>query len=145
METISALGLDVGNKRIGVAGCDGTGLIATGLVTIERTSFSRDIEQLGELVKQRQVQILVVGLPYTMEGKLSSQARKIRKFAHKLSVNLGLPIEYVDERLTSFAAEELLKEQKLSPSRNKNLIDRKAAAIILQQWLDNRRCTATSN
>ena len=145
METISALGLDVGNKRIGVAGCDGTGLIATGLFTIERTSFSRDVEQLGELVKQRQVQILVVGLPYTMEGKLGSQARKVQKFAHKLSVNLGLPIEYVDERLTSFAAEELLKEQKLSPSRNKDLIDRKAAAIILQQWLDNRRCSGSSD
>jgi len=139
MERISALGLDVGSKRIGVAGCDGTGLIATGLTTIKRTSFARDVEQLRELVEQRQVQLLVVGLPYTMEGDLGSQARKVQKFARRLSKNLELPIEYVDERLTSFAAEELLKAQNYSPSRNKALIDRKAAAIILQQWLDNRR------
>ncbi|NER20020.1 MAG: Holliday junction resolvase RuvX [Symploca sp. SIO1B1] len=139
MERISALGLDVGSKRIGVAGCDGTGLIATGLTTIKRTSFVRDVEQLRELVEQRQAQLLVVGLPYTMEGDLGSQARKVQKFARRLSKNLELPIEYVDERLTSFAAEELLKAQNYSPSRNKALIDRKAAAIILQQWLDNRR------
>ena len=139
IERISALGLDVGNKRIGVAGCDGTGLIATGLTTIKRTSFARDVEQLRELVEQRQAQLLVVGLPYTMEGNLGSQAHKVQKFARRLSKNLGLPIEYVDERLTSFAAEELLKAQNYSPSRNKALIDRKAAAIILQQWLDNRR------
>ncbi|NET62541.1 MAG: Holliday junction resolvase RuvX [Symploca sp. SIO2E6] len=138
IEKISVLGLDVGNKRIGVAGCDGTGLIATGLTTIKRTSFVRDVEQLRELVEEREVQLLVVGLPYTMEGDLGSQARKIQKFARKLSTNLGLPIEYVDERLTSFAAEELLKAENCSPSRNKALIDRKAAAIILQQWLDQR-------
>lgn len=141
MERISALGLDVGSKRIGVAGCDGTGLIATGLTTIERTSFNQDVTQLRELVEQRQVQVLVIGLPYSMDGTLGFQARKVQNFANRLAVALQLPVEYVDERLTSFEAEELLKAEKRSPSRHKSLIDRKAAALILQRWLDSRRRT----
>jgi putative Holliday junction resolvase len=139
MPKISALGLDVGTKRIGVAGCDGTGLIAFGLTTIERTSFNRDVAQLQELVEQRQVQVLVVGLPYSMDGTLGFQGRKFQKLAIRLGKALQLPVEYVDERLTSFEAEELLKAEKRSPSRHKDLIDRKAAAIILQTWLDARR------
>jgi putative holliday junction resolvase len=139
MEKISALGLDVGSKRIGVAGCDGTGLIATGLTTIERTSFDRDVQQLRELVEQRQAQLLVVGMPYSLDGTIGFQAKQVKKFAERLAKALQLPVEYVDERLTSLEAEELIKAQKRSPSRNKSLIDRKAAAIILQQWLDIRR------
>lgn len=136
---ISALGLDVGRKRIGVAGCDGTGLIATGLTTIERTAFQQDLAQLGQLVQLRQVQVLVVGLPYSMNGTLGFQAREVQKLARRLSSALHLPLEYVDERLTSFQAEQLIRAQGLSPSRHKALIDRKAAALILQQWLDQRR------
>ncbi|GAB4196991.1 MAG: Holliday junction resolvase RuvX [Coleofasciculaceae cyanobacterium] len=139
MERISALGLDVGSKRIGVAGCDGTGLIATGLTTIERTSFDSDVQQLRELVEQRQAQLLVVGMPYSLDGTIGFQAKQVKKFAERLAKALQLPVEYVDERLTSLEAEELIKAQKRSPSRNKSLIDRKAAAIILQQWLDIRR------
>ncbi len=136
---ISALGLDIGQKRIGVAGCDGTGLIATGIATVERSSFSQDVEQFRQVVQEREVQILVVGLPYTLNGTLGFQARQIQKYAHRLSTALGLPVEYVDERLTSFQAEQLLQAENKSPSKHKALIDRKAAAIILQQWLDIRR------
>ena len=139
MEKISALGLDVGSKRIGVAGCDGLGLMATGLTTIERTSFDRDVQQLRESVEQREVQLLVVGLPYASDGTLGLQARQIQKFAKRLAKALQLPVEYIDERLTSVEAEELIKAENRLLSRNKGLIDRKAAAIILQQWLDNRR------
>jgi putative Holliday junction resolvase len=145
MQKISALGLDVGTKRIGVAGCDGTGLIATGLTTIERTSFDRDVAQLKDLVEQRQAQVLVVGLPYSMNGTVGFQARKVQKFASRLAAALQLPVEYVDERLTSLEAEELIKAEKRSPSRDKGLIDRKAAAIILQQWLDARRSAVARN
>lgn len=136
---ISALGLDVGRKRIGVAGCDGTGLLATGLTTIERRSFQQDVEQIQHWVNQRQVQILVIGLPYNMDGSLGFQAKQVQKFANRLSQTLQLPVEYVDERLTSVQAEELLQAENRAPSRHKALIDRKAAAIILQQWLDDRR------
>lgn len=139
MERVAALGLDVGRKRIGVAGCDGTGLIATGLVTIERKSFGQTVEQLREIVHDRDVNILIVGLPYSLDGSIGFQARHVQKFTENLSKALVLPFEYVDERLTSFQAEQMLQAQNIAPSRNKGLIDRKAAAIILQQWLDQRR------
>jgi putative Holliday junction resolvase len=138
---ISALGLDIGKRRIGVAGCDGTGLIATGLTTIERQSFLADVERLREIVNQRQAQVLVVGLPYTMDGQLGFQARQVQKVATRLGKGLQLPIEYVDERLTSFQAEQLIYAERRSPSRHKSLVDRKAAAIILQRWLDIRRAS----
>ncbi|HBE20888.1 MAG TPA: Holliday junction resolvase RuvX [Cyanobacteria bacterium UBA11149] len=153
MERISALGLDVGRKRIGVAGCDGTGLIATGLVTIERTSFDEDLSQLRKLVAEREVQILVVGLPYSMDGTLGFQARQVQKFARRLGFALQLPVEYTDERLTSVEAEELIRAEARSrsghfvpsQSHHKSLIDRKAAAIILQRWLDDRKSQKPQN
>jgi putative holliday junction resolvase len=135
---IAALGLDVGNKRIGVAGCDGLGLIATGITTIWRSSFPADIDRLNEIILDRQVEILILGLPYTMDGKLGSQARQVQKFARRVAAAIELPIEYVDERLTSYAAEEMMKAAKISVSQNKATIDRIAAAVILQQWLDAR-------
>ncbi|ACK65980.1 Holliday junction resolvase YqgF [Rippkaea orientalis PCC 8801] len=139
MERISALGLDIGKKRIGVAGCDGTGLIATGLTTIERTSFQSDVEQLHQWVKEREAQILVVGLPYSMDGSLGFQAKQVQKFTRRISHVLQLPVEYVDERLTSVEAEAQLKSQKRFSTWDKGAIDRQAATIILQQWLDSRR------
>lgn len=135
---ISALSLDVGKKRIGVAGCDGTGLIATGITTIERRSFMQDVALLQQIATERQVNVLVVGLPYSMDGSLGFQARYVQKYAQKLAQALQLPLEYVDERLTSFQAEQMLIAENVSPSQNKGLIDRKAAALILQQWLDTR-------
>jgi putative Holliday junction resolvase len=95
--------------------------------------------QFQALVESRQVQRLVVGLPYSMDGTLGSQARRVQKYAKRLAKALNLPLEYMDERLTSFAAEQMMIGQNVSPSRNKALIDRKAAALILQQWLDQRR------
>lgn len=142
---ISALGLDVGRKRIGIAGCDRTGLIATGITTLERTSFEQDVAHIRNLVHERQVQLLVVGLPYSMDGSLGFQARQVQKFAARLAKSLQLPLEYVDERLTSFQAEQLLIAEHRSPSRHKGLIDRKAAAIILQQWLDSQRAMIQSS
>ena len=138
-QRVCALGLDVGTKRVGVAGCDGTGLIATGLTTIKRRSWLEDIKQLQEIVEEREVKVLVVGLPYTMEGKIGFQAKQVQRFAQKVSEALQLPIEYVDERLTSHEAETQLKARKRFSSYDKGLIDRQAAAIILQQWLDMRR------
>lgn len=139
---VSALGLDIGRKRIGIAGCDGTGLIATGLMTLERRSLRQDIDRLRQLVQQRQVSVLVVGLPYMLDGTFGSQAKQVQRLAGRFSSALELPIEYVDERLTSFEAEQQMLAAHQSPSRDKSAIDRRAAAIILQQWLDNRRAEA---
>ncbi|PZO59284.1 MAG: Holliday junction resolvase RuvX [Phormidesmis priestleyi] len=155
---VSALGLDLGAKRIGVAGCDRTGLIATGLTTLHRTSFDSILVPLRQLINERSVDILVVGLPYTMDGQIGTQAKKIQKLARRLSVTLDLPVEFVDERLTSFAAEQLLQaadpaaisksdrhRRRHQPNNKSGIIDRKAAAIILQQWLDDRPTLAASN
>ena len=139
MKRVAALGLDVGRKRMGVAGCDGTGLIATGLTTIYRTSFREDIKQLQAIITEREVETLVIGLPYTLDGTIGSQAKQVQKFAEQISHILQLPIEYVDERLTSVEAEARLKANKKFSSRNKGAIDKQAATIILQQWLDMRR------
>ncbi len=139
MKRVAALGLDVGKKRIGVAGCDGTGLIATGLTTINRTSWAEDVRQLKDIIQQREVEILVIGLPYNLDGTIGFQAKQVQKFASRISQSLQMPIAYVDERLTSVEAESQLKAQKKFSSRNKGAIDRRAAVIILQQWLDMRR------
>ncbi|MEL6137795.1 MAG: Holliday junction resolvase RuvX [Cyanobacteria bacterium J06626_23] len=136
---VSALGLDVGRRRIGVAGCDRTGLIATGLTTLEGQSFDQVVQQLRALVQERQVTQLVVGLPYTLSGELGTQAKRVQKFTRRLATALQLPVDYVDERLTSYQAEQMLLAERRAPSRNRALIDRKAAAIILQQWLDQAR------
>ncbi|MEB3269436.1 MAG: Holliday junction resolvase RuvX [Leptolyngbya sp.] len=135
---VAALGLDIGRKRIGVAGCDRLGLLATELTTLEGLSFAGVVDALQNLVQARQVQVLVVGLPYAMDGTLGRQAQKVQSFAQRLSAALSLPVEYVDERLTSYQAEQMLWSAGKSPVHHKALVDQKAAAIILQQWLDQR-------
>ena len=74
---VAALGLDVGSKRIGVAGCDGLGLMATGITTIWRSSLAADLDCLNQMIAERDVEILVIGLPYTMDGKIGSQAKQV--------------------------------------------------------------------
>jgi len=134
-----ALGLDVGRKRIGVAGCDRTGLIAHGITTILRQSWEYDMNQLQALVNERQVDTLVVGLPYNMDGSIGYQAKQVQKFAWGASKHLAIALEFVDERLTSFEAEQMMMQARISPRDHKAMIDRKAAALILQQWLEEKR------
>ena len=139
MKKISALGLDVGKKRLGIAGCDGTGLIATGITTIYRTSFTEDLKKLQAIIEEREATILVIGLPYSLDGTIGFQAKQTQKFGKKLQRILQLPIEYIDERLTSIEAIAQLKAQKRFSTRDKGAVDRQAATIILQQWLDMRQ------
>lgn len=115
-EEISALGLDIGRRRIGVAGCDRTGLIATGLTTIYRQSFAQVADTLGKLVQERQVKVLVVGLPLSLDGSEGAQARQVRRLAEGLSKALEIPVVYVDERFTSLEAEDLIRQQGDPPS-----------------------------
>jgi putative holliday junction resolvase len=135
---ISALGLDLGRKRIGVAGCDRLGWFATGLTTIHRTGFDRDIAQLQDIVRERDVTLLVIGLPYSMDGSLGPQAKYTQKLGERIGAALNLPIEFVDERFSSQEAEGMMHAEHLRPSQQKALVDRKAACIILQQWLNQR-------
>ena len=135
----AALGLDVGRKRIGVAGCDRLGISVQGITTIIRKSWDEDMAVLRSLIQERDIDTLVIGLPYNMDGSLGFQAKQVQKFAYKATKQLGMILEFVDERLTSFEAEEMMRSQGISTRRNKEMIDRKAAAIILQQWLTIKR------
>lgn len=138
MKKLSALGLDIGLRRIGVAGCDGLGLVATELTTIERTSFKEDVVKFQEIIQEREATILVVGLPYNREGEIGFQAKQVMKYAERLANALQLNLEFVDERFTSIEAEEQLRSSKKYSRQKKGLIDKRAAAIILQLWLDGR-------
>jgi putative Holliday junction resolvase len=139
MQQYAALGLDVGRKRIGVAGCDRLGISVHGITTIIRKTWQEDMAELRSLVIERNIETLVVGLPYNMDGTLGYQAKHVQKFAHGASKQLGLNVEFVDERLTSYEAEEMMRSQGISTRDNKAMIDRKAAALILQQWLALKR------
>ena len=139
MQQYAALGLDVGRKRIGVAGCDRLGISVHGITTIIRKTWQEDMHELRSLVIERNIDTLVVGLPYNMDGTLGYQAKHVQKFAHGASKHLDLNLEFVDERLTSYEAEEMMRSQGISTRDNKAMIDRKAAALILQQWLALKR------
>ena len=138
MKKVAVLGLDVGLRRVGVAGCDGLGIVATELTTVTRASFKEDVEVFRQLINDREANLLVVGLPYNKEGEIGFQAKQVMKYAKRLSKALEIDIEFVDERFTSVEAEEQLKSSKKYSRRDKGSIDKRAAAIILQQWLENR-------
>lgn len=135
----AALGLDVGRKRIGVAGCDRLGISVHGITTIIRKSWEDDMAELRSLIVERNIDTLVMGLPYNMDGSIGHQAKHVQKFAHSAAKQLGMILEFVDERLTSYEAEEMMRSQGISTRHNKAMIDRKAAALILQQWLALKR------
>ncbi|WP_218079423.1 Holliday junction resolvase RuvX [Anthocerotibacter panamensis] len=136
---LSVLSLDVGSKRIGVAGCDETGLIATGLATVHRSRLATDLDQIRNLAEQRSAEAIVIGLPRNMNGTLGPQAERVQHFGSLLAERLNLPIYYEDERLTTVQAQKSLLAQNLPAMKRKALVDQQAAAFILQQWLNRRR------
>ncbi|MGQ9838052.1 MAG: Holliday junction resolvase RuvX [Cyanobacteriota bacterium] len=137
-DPVVALGLDVGNRRIGVAGCDRLGLLATGLGVIQRRSLSEDIAQIQSWIQRRQANILVVGMPLLADGTVGSQARKVQRFVRALQKGVNLPIETVNEHLSTVQAEWDLRAAGIPAKSQKALIDQQAAAVILQTWLDAR-------
>ncbi|MDS3859702.1 Holliday junction resolvase RuvX [Thermosynechococcaceae cyanobacterium BACA0444] len=147
---ISALGLDFGRKRIGLAACDQLGLIAFGLKTLIHRSFAEDAQAIGYICQQREVKQLVVGLPLMMNGEIGTQARHVQRWGERLGQVLNLPVVFVDERLTSYQAEEMLRQRgygrhsQRQRSTSQPTVDSQAAAIILQQWLDQQRSGVTA-
>jgi len=135
---VRALGLDVGSKTIGVAVSDELGLCAHGLTTLHRQGMKRDVAAVLEIVQERAVDTLVVGLPYDLEGKVGPRAQRVLAFVEELRAASAPPIETWDERFSTVEAERVLLEANLSRKRRKAVIDRAAAAVILQGWLDHR-------
>ncbi|MCI0625386.1 MAG: Holliday junction resolvase RuvX [Acidobacteria bacterium] len=132
------MGLDVGEVRIGVAVSDETGLIARGVTTVQRTGGRKDLEALARLVEENEVHHVVVGHPVNMDGTSGPQAQRMRNFAERLRTVTSAEISLWDERLSSFSAEQLLIESGMHWSKRKQMIDRLAAVVILQEYLDHR-------
>jgi putative Holliday junction resolvase len=132
------LGLDVGSKTIGMAVSDPLGITAQGLNTIRRKNKRLDFAQLERVIRQYEVTELVVGYPLRMSGAEGSQAEKMQQFAEELRRRFELPVHLWDERLTSAQANRMLRETDLSIKRRGEVIDRLAAVLILQSWLDRR-------
>ena len=133
------MGLDVGDKTIGVAVSDLMGLTAQGVKTIKRAGKKKDIEALKEIIKERQVNKIVSGLPKNMNGTLGPQGEKVIKFCELLEEETGIKIEYWDERLSTVAAERTLLQGNVRRENRKGVIDMVAAVIILQGYLDRQR------
>lgn len=133
------MGLDIGERRIGVALSDAEGRLASPLTTINARPVARSVERIARLVAEHAVSELVVGLPLTLRGEVGPQAQTVQQFARQLEERLGLPVHLFDERLTTAAADQLLRETGLKPEKRKQQIDQVAAAIILQDFLDQRR------
>jgi len=133
------LGLDIGDKRIGVAMSDPVGILASPLTQINRTGTEVAIEAILGIVRQYEVERILAGLPYSIDGSMGPQAQKVGSFLKKLSERLDIPIETWDESYTTVAAESKMVEAGIRKDRRKKQIDAAAAAIILQEYLDTIR------
>lgn len=135
------MGLDVGTRTVGIAVSDALGITAQGLTTLRRTNLKSDLAEMKRLVAEHEVTRLVVGLPLNMDGSEGPRAQASRAFGEAAARATGLPLEYQDERLTTVAAERVLLEADVSRKKRREVIDRLAAQLILQSWLDARRPT----
>lgn len=133
------MGLDIGDKTIGVSVSDLMGLTAQGVTTIKRIGKKKDIEALKEIINERQVGKIVSGLPKNMNGTLGPQGEKVIKFCELIEAELGIKVEYWDERLSTVAAERTLIQGNVRRENRKSVIDMVAASIILQGYLDRQR------
>lgn len=136
MLTGRIMGLDIGDKTIGVAVSDLMGMTAQGIKTIKRTSKKNDIEEIKQIIKEKQINLIVSGLPKNMNGTVGPQGEKVQKFCELIKEETGLEIEFWDERLTTVAAEKTLITADVSRKKRKNVIDMMAAVLILQGYLD---------
>ena len=135
---MKAMGIDFGLARIGIALSDDTKFLASPYLTYKRKGEEQDILYFTNLIKEKQVDEIICGLPYNMQGEEQEIAQHTRSFMQKLSVSSGLEIKFVDERLSSSMAEEMLKETEKDWKKRKEKLDAVAASIILQDYLDER-------
>ena len=136
---MSVLAIDPGTVRLGLALSDPSGTIAQPLSVLTRRTEDEDLKQLADVVKQYEVELIVVGLPRTMGGRLEAAARDAQKFGEQVGQMTGRPVAYWDERLTTVAAERYLIEQGKRRRKRRQEVDRMAATLLLQGYLDYRR------
>ena len=131
------LALDVGKRRIGLAVSDELGITAQGLPTLERTRVRDDLDTLAKIVSDYGVSLILVGDPKHMSGGDSRQAAYTREFGDRLAGHTGIRVDYWDERLTTVQAERVLKESGISIEKRARAVDRLAAVILLESYLDS--------
>jgi putative Holliday junction resolvase len=132
------IGIDLGARRIGVAVTDGLGMTAQPHATIARHGGQRDLDGIAAVVRQFDAERVVLGLPLSPEGDVGRAAKSAQAFAERLRIALGIPVDLIDESFSTVEAEEVLLRADLSRARRKQVVDRVAAAVILQRWLDQR-------
>ena len=130
------MALDVGSKRIGVALSDPLKITAQGLQTFQRTTLEEDIKGLWQLIDEHEVSQLVVGLPKNMDGSIGFKAEEVQQFIADLTAERKTEVIWIDERLTTVSAERVLLEADVSRAKRKKVIDKMAAVVILQSYLD---------
>ena len=132
-----ALGLDLGTKRIGVAISNSAGTLATPIDVVKRSGDRRrEHREIADLVEEWQAEIVVVGLPYNLDGSMGPMAKKCLSETKALGDTLDVPVVPYDERLTTVSAERSLMEQKMKADARRRVVDKVAAAVMLQAWLD---------
>ena len=130
------MSLDVGSRTIGIACSDALLMTAQGIETIRRTSLEKDFDRLQELIAEYEVHELVVGMPKNMNGTKGERAEKTEEFVEKMKEVIDLPVSYWDERLSTVMAERQLIAADVSRKKRKSVIDKMAAVVILQGYLD---------
>lgn len=133
------LGLDIGDRTIGVAATDLLGITAQGVGTIRRTKLREDFEKLDEIVQRLEITLFVLGMPKNMNNTMGPQGNKVKQFAAQMKKKWEIPIEFQDERLSTRAAEQMMAESSMHWKKRKELVDEVAAQLILQRWLDANR------
>lgn len=133
------MGLDIGNSTIGVSVSDLMGLTAQGVTTIKRVGKKKDIEELRKIIKEHNVISIVSGLPKNMNGSIGEQAEKVMQFCELIKKELDIEVEYWDERLSTVSAEKMLIDSDVSRKNRKKVVDKLAAVIILQNYLDFKK------
>jgi putative Holliday junction resolvase len=136
------LALDLGSVRIGIALSDPLGMTAQPLMVLKSEGTQKDLIAIGNLVNEKEVTQVIVGLPFNMDGSESSTTRKVRDFTAKLAGRLNVPVFFADERLTSKQAERAMIEGGARRQKRKEKIDQVAAALILQSALEGAPLTA---
>lgn len=133
------LSLDVGEKNIGVAVSDELGITAQGLGVIKRQNQKKDFSEIRRLIEEYDVKEVVLGFPRNMDGSIGSKAQEILHFQELLSKSVGVPVSTWDERLTTVAANKTLLQADLSRKKRKKVIDKLAAVLILESFLQKNK------
>lgn len=133
------IGIDLGTRRIGVAVTDALAMTAQPHATLDRHGGQRDLDAIAALVRSFDAERVVLGLPLSPEGEAGRAAKSVQVFADRLRAVLTVPVDLIDESFSTVEAEDVLLRADLSRARRKQVVDRVAAAVILQRWLEARR------